>query len=130
MLQELHVKDMLQSFLVFGSMKIWCAVQERALRITLADPTTDDTTSTTAAAALLHADSKMSTATLLEFAQRFCERGQHAAAAHAYIGASRPLEALELVELHDIPLDEELANKIAPAERAADNEAGDHLLYH
>lgn len=100
-------------------------LQERALRITMADPDADDSTAATAAAAFSSGDSNVSAATLLEFAQRFAERGQHAAAAHALVGAARPLEALEMVEMHDVPLDDEFADKLASGERSTGATSGE-----
>lgn len=100
-------------------------LQERALRITMEDPDSNDATAATAAAALsCGGDSAVSPSALLEFAQRFAARGQHAAAAHAYVGAGRPLQALEVVEMHEVPLDEELAEKLAPVERPSGAASG------
>lgn len=104
-------------------------LQERALRITMGDPTADDATAATAAAALSCDDSNVSPATLLDFAQRFAERGQHAAAAHAFVGAGRALDALEILEMHDVPLDEEFADKIAPSERGGNAASGECPIF-
>lgn len=104
------------------------AVQERALRIAMAGPDCSDETAATAAAALACSGSNVSAATLLEFAQRFADRGQHAAAAHAFLGAARPLQALEVVEMHDVTLDEELAERLAPSERSSGDASGGALL--
>lgn len=96
-------------------------LQERALRVSMADDgATDGAASTVIAAALSAAAPSISADALLEFAARFVSKGQYAAAAHAYVGAGRAAAALDVVEAHSVRLDDAFADKLAPAERSGD----------
>jgi intraflagellar transport protein 140 len=83
----------------------------------------DGSNSSDAALAAITADlsatSSVTPATLLELATRFQERGQWESAARALVGAGRLAEAAAMVELHEVPLDDVFADKLAPPERGS-----------
>lgn len=76
-------------------------VQERAIRIAMDDDTASDA-ALAAATAGLSGDAAVPRETLLEFARKFAERSQHSAAAHAYLAAGCPSDAIDIVERHAV----------------------------